>query len=202
MSRTRTITITLGSLAAGAMLATGVTGLAVAADSTPDDAASTATPSAATAERMGSTGGWMHHGPGGDGREMRGGLHGDAVHGETVVKAEDGTFSTVQMIRGTVTAVSADSISVKAEDGYSATFAVTVDTEVRTGVPTRPTDGTQPTAPTAGSIGDVTIGDVAMVRGTGAASAAVADHIHAMTAAEAAQLEQDRTARHAARQAS
>ena len=102
-----------------------------------------------------------------------------------------------QMIRGTVTAVSGDSISVKAEDGFAATFAVTAETEVHTGLPTRPAEGTQPTPPTAGAIGDVAVGDVAMVSGTGEGSAVTADHIHAMTAAEAAQFEQDRADREA-----
>jgi len=211
MSRTKTITITLGSLTAGAMLATGITGLAMAADTTPDSG-TTSTNAPADGSyggpgggmpdggRHGGPDGGRHGGPDGGMPGMRGGPLGDAVHGETVVKAADGTFTTIRMVRGTVTAVGADSISVRAEDGFAATFAVNADTEVHTGLPTRPTEGSVPTAPTAGAITDVSVGDVAMVRGTGEASAATADDIHAMTAAEAAQFEQERAAHEAQRQ--
>ncbi len=72
---------------------------------------------------------------------MRGGPMGEALHGEFVVKAVDGTISTVRQVQGTVTAVSDTSITVKAEDGYTATFAVNADTEVHTGLPCRDRDG-------------------------------------------------------------
>jgi hypothetical protein len=187
MSRMRTITITLGSLAAGATLATGITGLALAADTTPDPTSSTAAPSAASVDGLAGGSSGMHHGPDGGMRGMHGGPFGEALHGEFVVKGTDGTISTVQTIRGTVTAVGADSITVKADDGYVGTFAINSDTEVHTGLRTRPADGTQPTAPEAGSIADVHVGDVADVRGTGSASAATADEVHVVSAAQAAQ---------------
>lgn len=203
MSRTRTITITLGSLAAGAMLATGVTGLAAAADSTPDPTTSATAPTPAASDGMrGGPDGGMHRGFDGGMRGMHGGPLGNALHGETVVKTADGTISTIQMIRGTVTSVDADSITVKAEDGYIGTFAITPDTQVHTGLPTRPADGTLATPPAAGSIADVSLGDVATVRGTGTASAATADEVHAVTPAEAAQLEQHRADHETQRQAS
>lgn len=67
-------------------------------------------------------------GPGGHG--PRGGFPG-AVHGTFVVPNQDGTgYQTVQMQRGTVTAVSATSISVKSEDGFTATYVVDADTKV------------------------------------------------------------------------
>lgn len=69
-------------------------------------------------------------GPGRDGHGPRGGFPG-AIHGELVVPSKDGTgFQTVQMQRGTVTAVSATSISVKSEDGFTATYVVDADTKV------------------------------------------------------------------------
>jgi hypothetical protein len=120
---------------------------------------------------------------------MRGGPGGEALHGEAVVKSADGTISTVRQIQGSVTAVSADSITVEAEDGYSATFAVTSDTEVRTGLPQR--DGSGPDASTE-TIAGVSVGDVAHVGGTVDGSSATADRIHAMTAAEAATMEAQR----------
>ncbi len=131
----------------------------------------------------------MRGGPGGGMHGMRGGPGGEALHGEAVVKAPDGTISTVRQIQGSVTAVSADSITVEAEDGYSATFAVTSDTEVRTGLPQR--DGSGPSTSTE-TIADVSVGDVARVGGTVDGSTATADHVHAMTAEEAATMEAQR----------
>lgn len=186
MSRTRTITITLGSIAAGAVLATGVTGLAFADDG------SAASPQAGSATMLGGMQRGEHDGP--HGRPgMHEGMHagpmGQALHGETVVKAEDGTISTVRMVSGTVTAVSATSISVKAEDGYVGTFAVNADTEVHVGLPQRGQ------APTTSAITDVSVGDVARVHGPVVGGTATAEDIHAMTAEQYAQLEAQRPER-------
>ena len=192
MSRTRTITLTLGSIAAGAVLATGVTGLALADDTATHSpgASSSAPGSEASSETMGQRdrGDRMRDGRGGPGglQGKRGGPMGAALHGEFTVKAEDGTISTVRQVRGTVTAVSGTSITVKAEDGYTATFAVDADTEVRTGLPTRDR-GTAESA--TQSIADVSVGDVARVHGTVSGTAATAAHVHAMTAEQAATLE-------------
>lgn len=56
---------------------------------------------------------------------------GRGLHGEFVVKGKDGAYVTVVSVRGEVTAVSATSITIKAEDGFTATYAVTADTKVR-----------------------------------------------------------------------
>jgi hypothetical protein len=120
---------------------------------------------------------------------MRGGPMGEALHGEFVVKAADGTISTVRQVQGTVTAVTSTSITVKAEDGYTSTFAVNADTEVRTGLPSRDR-GTAETA--TQSIADVSVGDVARVHGTVSGDTATAAHLHAMTAEQAATLEAER----------
>jgi len=207
MSRTRTITLTLGSVAAGAILATGVTGLALADDqSTPAPSASS---SAGTTTDSTAPNGRGMDGRGMDGRHggPRGGMHGmrgpgplgEALHGELVVKADDGTISTVRQIRGTVTAVDGTSITVEAEDGYTSTFAITTDTEVRVGLPQR---GMDPQASTS-TIADVAVGDVAHVHGTVSGSTATATHLMAMTAEQAAELEALRAqhqAEHQARQ--
>jgi hypothetical protein len=204
MSRTRTITLTLGSLAAGAVLATGVTGLALADDTaTPSPGASSSAPgsdaASGTTDQRGPGGmrdgrggpGGMHGMRGGPGgmHGMRGGPMGEALHGELVVKAQDGTISTVRQVQGTVTAVTSTSITVKAEDGYTATFAVNSDTEVRTGLPTRDRDSAESTTQ---SIADVSVGDVARVHGTVSGDTATAQHLHAMTAEQAATLEAER----------
>lgn len=191
MSRTRTITLTLGSIAAGAVLATGVTGLALADDTTtPSAGSSSSAPRGASDPGvMGQRGpgDGMRGGPGGL-HGMRGGPMGEALHGELVVKAQDGTISTVRQVRGTVTAVTGTSITVKAEDGYTATFAVNADTEVRTGLPSRNADP----ATTTGSIADVSVGDVAHVHGTVTGGTATAEAVHAMTAEQAATMAAER----------
>lgn len=195
MNRTKTITLTIGSMAAGAIIATGLTGVALAADTTPSPTSSSTAPDAAGSATDG-----LRRGPGGPGG-MRGdhGPGGELLHSESVVKSADGTITTEQRIRGTVTAVSASSITVKAEDGVSRTFAVAATTEVHTGVMTRDhgTDGT--TTAAADTIADVKVDDVAMVEGTVSGSTATATRIHAMTAAEAAQMEQERATMEAER---
>ncbi len=189
MSRTRTITLTLGSIAAGAVLATGVTGLALADDTaTPSPGTSSSSPGSDAAK---GTAGQRGHGQDmrdgrGDMHGMRGGPMGEALHGEFVVKAADGTISTVRQVQGTVTAVSSTSITVKAEDGYTSTFTVSAETRVHTGLPSRDRGAAEATTE---AITDVSVGDVARVHGTVSGDTAAAAHVHAMTAEQAATLE-------------
>ena len=75
------------------------------------------------------------HGPGGFGRFGGiGGLgmagHGGVVHGQFTVPKSGGGYQTIDVQRGTVTAVSSSSITVKSADGYSQTYAVSSSTEV------------------------------------------------------------------------
>ncbi len=58
-------------------------------------------------------------------------LLGRGLHGEFVVKGKDGKPVTLVSVRGEVTAVSATSITLKAEDGFTATYAITAETKVR-----------------------------------------------------------------------
>ena len=60
-------------------------------------------------------------------------LIGRGMHGEWVVKGKDGKPVTLVTVRGTVTAVGSSSVTVKAEDGFTATFAANSDTKVRGG---------------------------------------------------------------------
>jgi hypothetical protein len=80
--------------------------------------------------------------PGRHGREGRfphgkfgrfGGMGRGMLHGEFVVKGEDGKITTMVTQHGTVTAVSATSVSLKSEDGFTGTYAVNNDTRVRVG---------------------------------------------------------------------
>jgi len=124
MSRTRTITLTVGSLAAGALLATGVTGMAQADDRS--DAPSTGSSAIQVPGSTDAGPGGERRGPGGGKHGMRGGPMGEALHGEAVVRTADGTIATVRHIQGEVTAVSADSITVKAEEPLRSRMSVAV----------------------------------------------------------------------------
>jgi hypothetical protein len=73
---------------------------------------------------------------------------GDMLHGQVVVAKQGGGYETMDVQRGSVTAVSSSSITVKSSDGFSATYAVTSSTNV--------------IAESAG-IGSVKVGDKVMV---------------------------------------
>lgn len=66
-----------------------------------------------------------HRGPGGMGMGL-----GMGIHGSFVTEKQGGGYQTVDAQRGTVTAVSKDSITVKSVDGFTATYVVTADTIV------------------------------------------------------------------------
>ena len=69
--------------------------------------------------------------PGGRDGGMRGGMRG-ALHGELTVPQADGTGTEVILVqRGTVTAVSSTSLSVKSTDGFTSTYTVSSSTRVR-----------------------------------------------------------------------
>lgn len=109
------------------------------------------------------------------GRRVRLGLL-RTLHAEWVTRAaKDGTgYVTHHAIRGEVTAVSPTSITVKAQDGVSQTFAVGKDTVVRS----HPL-GSGRTKGTPSSIGQVHTGDKALVVGTGT------DHLTATAVVDA-----------------
>jgi hypothetical protein len=80
-----------------------------------------------TAPGPGGPGG--HGGPGGG----HGGPGGMGIHGEFVTAAPGGGYQTIATQRGEVTAVSATSVTVKSEDGYSRTYTVDDNTLVNAG---------------------------------------------------------------------
>jgi hypothetical protein len=55
------------------------------------------------------------------------------LHGEFVVKGEDGKIVTMVTQHGNVTAVSGNSVTLRSEDGFTGTYAVGSDTRVRVG---------------------------------------------------------------------
>ncbi len=167
-------------VAAVAVGATAVAAPALAGASTPAPAtaAVAAAPAATTASAAPTTpaappssaprqpgeatrGAHPGHRPAGPGRAFKG------VHAQWVTRGKDATFVTHQAIRGEVTATSAASVTVKAPDGYTATFTLAGSTKLRIrgmgkGV--------------AGSAKDLRPGDRVVVVGTGA-DRAVATHL-------------------------
>jgi hypothetical protein len=85
-----------------------------------------------------------------------------ALHGDFVVKGRDGQYVTQRLQTGTVTAVSATSITAKSEDGHATTFVVGSATKVDNG---------------AAKVADVKVGDAVTVVGTVAGDTATATEI-------------------------
>lgn len=108
---------------AGAVSATALTGIAFAAD---DEPAPSNTETAAPGwGGPGTKMGHLHHGPGG----VPG--MGSLLHGEHVVETPDGDYVEIAVQNGQITAVSATSITVRSEDGYSRTYTINADTKIR-----------------------------------------------------------------------
>ena len=93
-----------------------------------------------------------------------------ALHAQWVTRkpGSSGSYVTHDAIRGQVTAVSPTSITVKAADGVSQTYAVTGSTKVR--LRKAGSAAGRGTGGTPGTIGDVHTGDQVAVAGTGTTS--------------------------------
>lgn len=174
MSRKKTLTVAASALALGALLATGVSGVAMAANG--DASASTSAPTKqAMHGKKDAAGALSNRDDKGGKGAGRGGSHGmgrgHALHSTATIKDSTGAFVNIASIQGAVTAVSATSITVKAEDGFTATYVVNANTKVHTD------------AKKDGTIADVAVGQTAEVRGTSAGSTATADHVHVKAAA-------------------
>jgi hypothetical protein len=129
------LAVALIALAGGAGVAYAVTdpGSKVVTDSAGGSQPQTraASPSSSAPSWSGGRPGGFGHlggfgGIGGFGGFGFGGL----VHGQFTEPKPGGGYQTVDVQRGTVTAVSSSSISVKSADGFSATYAVSSSTEV------------------------------------------------------------------------
>jgi hypothetical protein len=127
MILSRKVAAIVGGVAAVAVIGTAGVAAATAAPSPSGSPAPSASPGASPSAPGADKGerGEGRRGHGRVGHLFRG------LHGEWVVKQQDGTFVTMVGARGEVTAVSATSITIKAEDGFTATFAVNADTKVR-----------------------------------------------------------------------
>jgi hypothetical protein len=116
-------------LATVAVLAAAATGVALASDTpTPTPSGSASTTPDQGAHKSGPGDGLRHrfemHGPG-----MLGGIAGPmgALHGEFVVPKQGGGYQTLVVQHGKVTSVSSSTITVKSDDGFTATYAVGAD---------------------------------------------------------------------------
>ncbi len=128
MILTRKIALGVAGVAAAGVLGTAGVAAATSNDSTPAPSSSAAPSDKADHPRA---------------KRVKRALIGRGMHGEWVVKGKDGKPVTLETIRGTVTAVGSSSLTVKAEDGFTETFATNSDTKVRGG---------------ADSLGDVKVG--------------------------------------------
>jgi hypothetical protein len=123
MILTRKIALGVAGVAAAGVLGTaGVAAATSDASSTPTASAPAPSSSAAPADRKDNK----------DKRQKaRRALVARGMHGEWVVKGKDGKPTTLVSIRGQVTAVGPTSVTVKAEDGFTATFTANSDTKVK-----------------------------------------------------------------------
>jgi hypothetical protein len=181
--------IVLAASAAAVVLGAGTAALATSGGSAASPAASSPAASKPAAKpstsakpdgqgRAGAPGQLKAQGAQGRGKGHRPELRalGRALHAQWVTRDRDdaNAFVTHNAIRGAVTAVSATSITVKAADGVSQTYAVTGTTKVhlRKG---QPANGNAANG-NAGTISDVHTGDKVAVTGTGTTSL-TAQHI-------------------------
>jgi len=95
----------------------------------------------------------------------------DALYGDFVASDGNGGYTTKRLQSGTVTAVSATSITAKSADGHTTTFALNSSTQVDNG---------------AAQVSGVKTGDTVVVVGTLAGSTATASTITDLTLLQAA----------------
>lgn len=165
MNRNKKFARIATGLTAGALLTVSAATLVSSANAAPRVDQNSTTSSATSTQAQGKGMGRGHGHPGGPG--MNNGINrGTPVHGEMVVKNADGTYSTRVNVNGTATAVSATSITVKAADGFTATFIIGSTTNVRTST-------------AGGTIADIKVGDAVHVVGTKSGTTLSADEVHA-----------------------
>lgn len=105
------------------------------------------------------------------------GVAGPGIHGEFTVKNKDGSYTTLVTQRGTVQSVSDTSISVKSDDGFTQSFAITTSTTI-VKLPASGT-GTQGKRPSPQTIKatDLKAGDTVAVSGTKSGTTVTATRI-------------------------
>ena len=190
-ARTRRPGRAIAFVAAGAIAATGITGLAFAADNGPSPTPSASDDSTAPdgpggmmgdgrrggmmGDRDGD-GGHGRGGPGGMGGHGGLGLGGRVQHGEAVVTKDDGATATVRVQSGTISSVSATEMVVKSDDGFEQTWPLTAETSIHK-------------SRSDATAADLAVGDTVMVLGEVKDGSVTTLRVGALTAAEAAQRE-------------
>lgn len=164
--RTRRVARGMGLVLAGAVGATALTGLAFADDT-----------SAPTQTQQGMQ---MHGGQGGPERGMRG-PGGPVLHGQATIE-RDGAFIETAQQTGTIDSVGADNIRVTSADGFSATYAVTDQTEIRLDR-------------SSAAIGDLSAGLTVRIHAEQGDNGLTAVHIGALTEEGKSEMEQRRAER-------
>jgi hypothetical protein len=196
-----------GWLVAGAIGATALTGVAYAAtqDTAPSPistAPSTSAPGTSSTPQDGTQrGDGMMRGPGGrpdgDGDGMRGrggpGMRGGPgggdriLHGDVTVKDENDQAVQARIQTGTIESISATSMTVKSEDGYTSTWVLNSDTKVHR-------DRMD------AAIADLKQGDFVNVRGPLSGDTATAKNVRALSPTAKAELDKLKAERDAQRQ--
>ncbi|WAH98296.1 hypothetical protein [Arthrobacter sp. MMS18-M83] len=106
---------------------------------------------------------------------------GPDIHGEFTVKNKDGTFTTMVTQRGTVQSVSDSNISVKSDDGFTQSYAITSSTSiVKFPAAGTGTQGRRPSLQTIKAT-DLKAGDTVAVSGTKSGTTVTANRIIAGT---------------------
>jgi hypothetical protein len=148
--------VVTGGLAVAALGVGGVAWASSGPSAAAAPAAAVAAPTTGTTAPSAAAGRHEHHHRG---AELGRGKAFD--HGVWTTQGKDGKPVTHDAVHGDVTAVSGSSITVKAADGTSMTFAVTADTKVRVAGAGKDQKST---------IADVKVGEKAVVGGTGTSS--------------------------------
>ncbi|MDQ2758456.1 MAG: hypothetical protein M3Y71_18195 [Actinomycetota bacterium] len=166
----------IGGGAAVLIAAAGTVGgfaAAHAVDTTPAPSATASTPGPSAGGASDGASGGHKHGKGDVVARLKG-----LQHAQWVVADKAGTFVTHDAIRGTVTAVSATSLTVKAKDGVSQTYAISSSTKVALRAVKGGAAGSTATATASGgakgsakgSLADVKSGTDVLVSGIGTSS--------------------------------
>jgi hypothetical protein len=148
-SQTRKAVVVGAWVTTGVLGAAALTGVAMAADSTPSPTTGTSTSTAAT----------THAGGGAKADRLRG-LGKRVLHGEFTLATKDGAKVYDTEI-GVITSVSPTSVAVKASDGYTQTWTLDSSTRVRADK-------------AKGSVSDLKVGDTVRLLGPSSGGTATA----------------------------
>lgn len=120
-TRIGTVGKAAGLMLAGAVAATALTGVSFADDTARSDSQA---PEGQSQDRP-----WREPFGRGPGPGIPG--MGPVLHGEQVVRTPEGGYREIAIQNGTISAVSATSITVTSEDGYEQTYAIGEQTQIR-----------------------------------------------------------------------